>query len=114
MPIGGRELRRQYHNIPATARCAFTSWSFPRSQWLTTLLAYRDFTDQYFEDTGFRCNMPLGAYHIRRDGSSLLSYTQGQEIFSIDPTHAPTEVSAWQNFLRKVNAFASQRNEIPG
>ena len=102
-----------YHNTPATAKYAFTFWAFPRSQWLTTLLAYLDFTDQYFKDTGFRCNMPLGAYHIRRDASSLLSYTQDQEIFSIDPIHAPTDVPAWQAFLRKFNDFASQRNGIP-
>src|ERR1700733_9988883 len=102
-----------YHNTPANSRYAFTFWAFPRSQWLTTLRAYLDFTDQYFKDTGFRCNMPLGAYHIRQDSSSLLSYTQDQEIFSIDPIHAPTDVPAWQAFLRKFNDFASQRNGIP-
>ncbi|HTZ88685.1 MAG TPA: FAD-dependent oxidoreductase, partial [Alloacidobacterium sp.] len=68
-----------YHNTPPDARYAFTFWAFPRSQWLTTYLAYLDFTDKYFQATGFRCNMPLGAYHIRRDASSLLSYTQDQE-----------------------------------
>jgi hypothetical protein len=102
-----------YHNTPANSRYAFTFWAFPRSQWLTTLRAYLDFTDQYFKDTGFRCNMPLGAYHIRQDSSSLLSYSQDQEIFSIDPIHAPTDVPAWQAFLRKFNDFASQRNGIP-
>jgi hypothetical protein len=102
-----------YHNTPANSRYAFTFWAFPRSQWLTTLRAYLDFTDQYFKDTGFRCNMPLGAYYIRQDSSSLLSYTQDQEIFSIDPIHAPTDVPAWQAFLRKFNDFASQRNGIP-
>ena len=94
-----------YHNTPASAKYAFTFWAFPRSQWLTTLRAYLDFTDQYFKDTGFRCNMPLGAYHIRRDASSLLSYTQDQEIFSIDPIHAPTDVPAWQSFLQSVQRF---------
>jgi hypothetical protein len=102
-----------YHNTPTNSRYAFTFWAFPRSQWLTTLRAYLDFTDQYFKDTGFRCNMPLGAYHIRQDSSSLLSYTQDQEIFSIDPIHAPTDVPAWQAFLQKFNDFASQRNGIP-
>jgi hypothetical protein len=102
-----------YHSTPQDARYAFTFWAFPRSQWLTTLRAYLDFTDQYFKATGFRCNMPLGAYHIRQDSSSLLSYTQDQEIFSIDPIHAPTDVPAWQAFLREFNDFASQRNGIP-
>jgi hypothetical protein len=56
-----------YHSTPVTARYAFTFWAFPRAEWLVTLRAYLDFADQHFEATGFRCNMPLGAYHIRRD-----------------------------------------------
>ena len=102
-----------YENTPADARYAFTFWAFPRSQWLATLRAYLDFTDDHFKATGFRCNMPLGAYHIRRDGSSLLSYTQDQEVFSIDPIHASTDNTAWHYFLQQFNDFASQRNGIP-
>ena len=102
-----------YHATPADAKYAFTFWAFPRSQWLTTYLAYLDFTDQCFKDTGFRCNMPLGSYHIRQDASSLLSYTQDGEIFSIDPIHAPTDMAAWQSFLQAFNEFAAQRNGIP-
>ena len=102
-----------YHNTPVDARYAFTFWAFPRSEWLSTLRAYLDFADQHFKATGFRCNMPLGAYHIRRDASSLLSYTQEQEIFSIDPIHASTDNTAWHNFLRQFNEFAYQHNGIP-
>jgi hypothetical protein len=102
-----------YENTPADARYAFTFWAFPRSQWLATLRAYLDFTDDHFKTTGFRCNMPLGAYHIRRDASSLLSYTQDQEVFSIDPIHASTDNTAWHYFLQQFNDFASQRNGIP-
>jgi hypothetical protein len=102
-----------YENTPADARYAFTFWAFPRSQWLATLRAYLDFTDDHFKATGFRCNMPLGAYHIRRDASSLLSYTQDQEVFSIDPIHASTDNTAWHYFLQQFNDFASQRNGIP-
>jgi FAD binding domain/D-arabinono-1,4-lactone oxidase len=102
-----------YSNTPDDARYAFTFWAFPRSQWLTTLRAYLDFADQHFKATGFRCNMPLGAYHIRRDTSSLLSYTQDQEIFSIDPIHASTDNTAWHYFLQQFNDFAYQRNGIP-
>ena len=102
-----------YHATPDNAKYAFTFWAFPRSQWLATYLAYLDFADQYFQSTGFRCNMPLGSYHIRRDASSLLSYTQDQEIVSIDPIHAPTDLAAWQAFLQAFNSFAAQRGGIP-
>jgi hypothetical protein len=102
-----------YHSTPPDARYAFTFWAFPRSQWLTIYLAYLDFTDQYFKTTGFRCNMPLGAYRIRQDASSLLSYTQDQEVFSIDPIHASTDNAAWDAFLRAFNDFAFQRGGRP-
>ena len=102
-----------YHSTPPDARYAFTFWAFPRSQWLVTLRAYLDFADQHFKATGFRCNMPLGAYHIRRDVSSLLSYTYDQEVFSIDPIHASTDNTAWHYFLQQFNDFAYQRGGIP-
>jgi hypothetical protein len=102
-----------YDSTPANAKYAFTFWAFPRAQWLTTYIAYLDFADQYFKSTGFRCNMPLGSYHIRQDASSLLSYTQDGEIVSIDPIHAPTDLGAWQAFLQAFNNFAAQRNGIP-
>ena len=102
-----------YHATPDDAKYAFTFWAFPRSQWLTTYLAYLDFADQYFKDTGFRCNMPLGSYHIRKDANSLLSYTQDEEVVSIDPIHSPTDLGAWQAFLKAFNDFAAQRNGFP-
>lgn len=102
-----------YSHTPDTARYAFTFWAFPRSQWLDTLRAYLDFADRYFKATGFRCNLPLGAYHIHQDASSLLSYTYDREIVSIDPIHASTNNTAWHNFLRQFNEFAAQRNGIP-
>jgi hypothetical protein len=102
-----------YRSTPQDARYAFTFWAFPRAQWLDTYRAYLDWADQYFKTTGFRCNMPLGAYHIRTDSSSLLSYTNDGEVFSIDPIHAPTDEAAWKAFLIAFNDFASQQNGIP-
>lgn len=102
-----------YSHTPPSAKYVFTFWAFPRAQWLTFLRAYLDFADQHFKATGFRCNMPLGSYHIRRDTNSVLSYTNDQEIFSLDPIHAVTDLAAWQNFLVEFNEFAFQRNGIP-
>ena len=102
-----------YHNTPDSAKYAFTFWAFPRSQWLPTLRAYLDFADQHFKATGFRCNLPLGSYHIRRDTNSLLSYTNDEEIFSIDPIHAVTDLTAWQNFMQAFNDFAFERKGVP-
>ena len=102
-----------YRSTPQAARYAFTFWAFPRSQWLETYRAYLGFADAWFKTTGFRCNMPLGSYRVRLDSSSLLSYTNDGDMFSIDPIHAPTDLAAWGNFLRAFNEFASQRGGIP-
>jgi hypothetical protein len=102
-----------YRQTPAAAKYAFTFWAFPRDQWLDTLRAYLDFADQHFKTTGFRCNMPLGAYHIRRDTNSILSYSYDGEIFSIDPIHAVTDAAAWAKFLEAFNEFAAQRGGKP-
>lgn len=102
-----------YDETPADARYAFTFWAFPRSQWLAALKAYLDFADDYFKKTGFRCNMPLGAYHVRPDKSALLSYTYDEEIFSLDPIHASTDNQAWGDFLKAFNDFCFKNHGVP-
>ena len=102
-----------YSRTRPASRYAFTFWAFPRDQWLATLRQYLEFSDDHFRRYGFRCNMPLGSYYIRRDSSSLLSYTDAGDIFSIDPIHAYTDRAAWDRFLQEFNAFAAKRNGIP-
>ncbi len=102
-----------YRSTPDCAKYAFTFWAFPRSQWLDTMRAYLDFAEAHFKSTGFRCNMPLGSYHVRKDTNSVLSYTRDYEVFSIDPIHSPTDLNAWQNFLKAFNDFSFQRNGKP-
>jgi hypothetical protein len=102
-----------YSQTQPSGKYAFTFWAFPRSQWLGVMRDYLDFAEAHFQRTGFRCNMPLGSYHIRPDRNSLLSYTWDEEIFSIDPIHAVSDLGAWQTFLKEFNEFAYQRKGIP-
>jgi FAD/FMN-containing dehydrogenase len=102
-----------YSRTPASAKYAFTFWAFPRAQWLGALRDYLDFSERHFKRYGFRCNMPLGSYFIRKDTRSLLSYSYDGDVFSIDPIHAYTDKPAWDLFLREFNEFATARNGIP-
>jgi FAD/FMN-containing dehydrogenase len=116
--IGGARLYDpdkivNYSKTAPSSRYAFTFWAFPRDQWLGTLRQYLEFSDSHFKKYGFRCNMPLGSYYIRRDSSSVLSYTDAGDIFSIDPIHAYTDKAAWDRFLQEFNDFATKRNGIP-
>ncbi len=102
-----------YSQTPPSARYAFTFWAFPRHEWLNVLRDYVDFSEKYFEDHDFRCNMALGSYFIRKDEHSLLSYSHDGDIFSVDPIHAYTDRPAWDGFLKEFNEFAYKRNGIP-
>jgi FAD/FMN-containing dehydrogenase len=104
-----------YSKTPASARYAFTFWAFPRDEWVKNLQDYVEFANRYFEQHGFRCNMPLGSYFIRKDTSSLMSYTYDGDIISLDPIHSPGERDkvAWATFLREFNDWAHQRQGKP-
>ncbi|HEU0060758.1 MAG TPA: FAD-binding protein [Hyphomicrobiaceae bacterium] len=116
--IGGATLYNpdktiDYSRTRPSARYAFTFWAFPRGQWLGALREYLVFTEQHFKKYDFRCNMALGSYFIRKDTSSILSYSHDGDIFSIDPIHACTDKPAWDRFLNEFNEFAYKRNGIP-
>ena len=96
-----------YSKTPQSARYAFTFWAFPRADYVKNLKDYVKWADAYFKRHGFRCNMPLGSYFIRKDRSSLLSYTWDGDIISLDPIHAPSEASpCWPDFLKAFNEWA--------
>ena len=104
-----------YSKTPQSARYAFTFWAFPRAAYVKNLKDYVKWAADYYERTGFRCNMPLGSYFIRKDRSSLLSYTWDGDIISLDPIHAPgaNEQEAWATFLKAFNEWAHQRGGVP-
>jgi FAD/FMN-containing dehydrogenase len=104
-----------YSKTPQSARYAFTFWAFPRADYVTNLKDYVKWADDYYKRTKFRCNMPLGSYFIRKDRSSLLSYTWNGDIISLDPIHAPSdrEPDAWPTFLKAFNEWAHERGGIP-
>jgi FAD/FMN-containing dehydrogenase len=104
-----------YARTPPSARYAFTFWAFPRAQWVSNLKAYLEFRDNHYRKYGFRCNIPLGSYFIRKDTNSLLSYSYEGDIISLDPIHAYSDRDkiAWEFFLQEFNAWASSRGGIP-
>ncbi len=104
-----------YERTPPSARYAFTFWAFPREQWVSNLKGYLEFSENHFRKHSFRCNMPLGSYFIRRDISSILSYSHNGDIISIDPIHAYSDVDKadWEYFLQEFNAWAYSRGGVP-
>ena len=104
-----------YSKTPQSARYAFTFWAFPRANYVKNVQDYVKWAGDYYKQHKFRCNMPLGSYFIRKDRSSLLSYTWDGDIISLDPIHAPgeKEQQAWADFLKAFNEWAHERGGIP-
>lgn len=112
----GPDKTVNYDETPPSARYAFTFWAFPRDQWVQNLKDYVGFAERYHAEHGFRCNMPLGSYFVRRDTHSILSYTWDGDVISLDPIHAPSgpaDQAAWDAFLRAFNAWAHTRGGLP-
>jgi FAD/FMN-containing dehydrogenase len=111
----GPDKTINYSKTPQSARYAFTFWAFPRADYVKNLKDYVKWAEDYHKQTKFRCNMPLGSYFIRKDRSSLLSYSWDGDIISLDPIHAPSErePEAWSNFLKAFNEWAHKRGGIP-
>jgi hypothetical protein len=104
-----------YRYTPPSARYAFTFWAFPFDQWVENLHAYLLFSEDHFRRYGFRCNMPLGSYFVKKDSSSILSYTHDGDVLSLDPIHAyrQEDEEEWHRFLREFNQWAYTRGGIP-
>lgn len=102
-----------YRSTRASGKYAFTFWAFPNAAWLGALRDYLEFEERHFNKYGFRCNMPLGSYHVRKDTCAILSYAHSGDVFSIDPIHAYSDKPAWDRFLQEFNEFSYKRNGIP-
>jgi FAD/FMN-containing dehydrogenase len=113
--LHGPDKTINYAKTPQSARYAFTFWAFPRANYVKNIKDYVKWADDYYDQHKFRCNMPLGSYFIRKDRSSLLSYTWDGDIISLDPIHAPSErePDAWPTFLEAFNEWAHERGGIP-
>jgi FAD/FMN-containing dehydrogenase len=104
-----------YRRSRPSMRYAFTYWAFPRERWAENLKAYLAFSEEHYRRHGFRCNMPLGSYFIRRDRNAILSYTHDGDTISIDPIHAVSDRdrAGWQRFLHEFNEWSYRRRGTP-
>ena len=106
-----------YHNTPVSARYAPSpSGRFHvRNGFLTTLLSYLDFCQRsVLQRHGFPMQYATGRLSTFVETRVRSYRIQDHEIFSIDPIHAPTDVSAWQASSCENSAISHlSRNKIP-
>jgi hypothetical protein len=92
----------------------FTFWAFPVRTWPTAVPAYLEFCERFQRDTGFRPALPTEVYFIRKDNSSLLSFSLDEDIFTLDMVNwSDEEPARWREMNRAFNEFAARHGARP-
>jgi hypothetical protein len=99
---------------PVSSYFDFTFWAFPVSSWDKVVPAYLDFCVQFERQTGFRMALPSEVYFIRRDDSALLSFSAGEDIFTLDMVNwSDEEPACWAAMNRAFSDFAAEHDGRP-
>ena len=89
----------------------YCTWVFPNDLFPQVLMAYRYYCREYYQRTGFRCDMPAIGHRLNRDNSALLSPSFHGPMFSI--TSMTTDGSGWEDFVLGLDEFAQQNKGTP-
>jgi len=101
----------RYPENPGPNKYIFSMWAFYEDGFFDILQKYFEFCGDYYEKTGFRCDLPGVGYWIAKDRNALLSYSWDGPTLSIDPSS--TGGKDWEEFLRAYNDFCSRHGGYP-
>jgi FAD/FMN-containing dehydrogenase len=100
-----------YPERASSSGYTFSIWAFPEENYAQILRDYYAFCRDYYDRTGYRCNMLNVAYRIAEDTSSLFSYSFNGRVMTLDPVS--TGDPGWDDFLKAYNEFCSQLDGVP-
>jgi FAD/FMN-containing dehydrogenase len=100
-----------YPETAGFASYTFSIWAFPRESYGETLLAYFQFCRDYFDQSGYRCDLLNVGYSIAHDRQSTFSYSRNGPVLTIDPVS--TGSVGWVAFLQAYNEFCSDHGGTP-
>jgi len=101
----------RYPETAGFASYTFSIWGFPQETYGQTLRDYYQFSKNYFEEHGYRCDLLNVGYAIAQDRQSIFSYTRRGPALTIDPVS--TGSAGWDGFLAAYNAFCSEHDGAP-
>jgi len=101
----------QYPPVSDDSRYTFSLFAFPEEQYPETLLAYREWVNDYHTRKSYRTNLIHVGYRIARDQQALLSYSYNGTVMTIDPVS--TGNPGWKPFLADYNEWCSNRGGVP-
>jgi FAD/FMN-containing dehydrogenase len=99
---------------PVSSYFDFTFWAFPVSSWARVVPAYVEFCERFLRETGFRPALPTEVYFIRRDDAAPLSFSAGEDIFTLDMVNWSDDEPAWWAAMnREFCEFAAEHGGRP-
>jgi len=108
--IPGDQIIR-YPEVSDDSRYTFSLFAFPEEQYPQTITEFFQFSRDYYNQHGYRCNLLDVGYRIAQDRNALLSYSFDGPVMTIDPVS--TGNPGWRDFLAAYNQFCSDRNGSP-
>ena len=101
----------RYPEIGGASKYTFSIWAFPEEVYFGVLREYFEFVKSYYKEKGYRCNLANVGYRIRKDTSSLFSYSFEGDVMTVDPVS--TGDPGWNEFIEAYNEFCSERKGVP-
>jgi FAD/FMN-containing dehydrogenase len=95
----------------STRRVLYSTWCFPATDFSFVVRAYRDFCQQTFENSRYRCDMPAIGYRVCKDSTAVLSPSFDEPMIALQT--ASTQRHGWDDFVIDLADFAEKWAGVP-
>ena len=102
--VNGNNSATSQRNGTTGSRCFSSTWYFPAANFSVIARAYRDFCEDMYERTRYRCDMPAVGYRLCRDTTAILSPSFDEPMIAL--TTSSTQAKGWEDFVIDLADFA--------
>jgi L-gulonolactone oxidase len=102
--VNGNNAATSQRNGTTGSRCFSSTWYFPAANFSVIARAYREFCEDMYERTRYRCDMPAVGYRLCRDATAVLSPSFDEPMISL--TTSSTQTKGWEDFVIDLAEFA--------
>jgi hypothetical protein len=107
----GTNAAAQSNRNGTARRCFYSTWCFPAANFSMIAKAYRDFCEETYARTRYRCDMPANGYRLCRDTRAILSPSFDEPMIAL--TTASTQSRGWEDFVIDLAEFVEQWGGLP-
>jgi L-gulonolactone oxidase len=102
--VNGNNAATGQRNGTTGSRCFSSTWYFPAANFSVIARAYREFCEDIYDRTRYRCDMPAFGYRMCRDATAVLSPSFDEPMISL--TTSSTQAKGWEDFVIDLAEFA--------